>query len=865
MSRSTSADAGLPGAALAPRHWRVSSRLAVLVAIPAVLGLALAGLRVTDTMHSATAYGQVSRLAVLGQQVTGLAQAMEDERTDTATFIAAGRPASGQPALHRQYAVTDGWAASVRGLVLRLGDGYPERTRASAQTVLVSIADLPRLRTDAAQSQTSALAMISGYSAATAGLLGVNDNIADLSGSPALSSSVRALDALSRMKDQAAQQQAILAGALAAGDFRPGELSALTMAQAQQAVDLASFRSSATPEESGALAYTTARPQARQAVAVERRATAAGAGTLALGAGASQQWQAGMSYTVGWMRHAQQQLTDWITAYAQARQRGAARSAAITGGAALTGLLLILLLALIIARSLVRPLRRLEADALDVAKVRLPAEIRALGTPAGSSLARQAPADVHSADEIGRVARALDRVHWEAVQLAGEEARLRGSLSAIFASFFQRSYSLLERQQRLIDSLELGEHEPERLASLFQMDHLATRLLHNADSALILAWHETPRRSAQPTTLVDVLRAALSEIEQYDRVTLDIQSGVWIRGSAAADIVHLLAELLDNATAFSPQETQVVASGHKVRDAGLLIKITDSGGGLPEDELNQLNWQLAHAHLAGVMDAEHVGLCAVAQVAARHGITVTLKPAPAGGTTAEVQLPTAVMTPEAARGGWPGSAGGAARGRAGTGGGTVAVRAGYRPPDASFAARPEPAAGPEPVAGLEFAAGPETATAKAELLPLGAPLPSPVAYAPAAAAAPGPAAETPDAELPIFESVESDYLQSRVRSSPQEPPAGQPALAEPRTAPEPSPASPADRGSTGPAAGERTTAGLPQRVPQASATPVPGPGQGSRPPTAESARAALGKLASFQRGSQRARADRDAQRARQDG
>src|SRR6266567_7820725 len=380
MSQSSSAGAAptgaLPaqhdaGSALAPRNWRVACRLIVLVAIPTVLGLALTGLGVTDARRSAEAYGQVGRLAVLGQQVTGLAQAMEDERADTAAFIADGRPAAGLVALQRQYVITDSRAATVRRLILRFGRGYPAQTRASATTVLASIAELPGLRRHAAQSQASALAVINGYSAATDGLLPVNDGIADLSGNSALITSVRALGSLSRMKDQASQQQAILGAALADGHFGPGALTALTSAQAQQASDLVSFRSSATPEESWALTGTLAGPLAGQARAVEQRATAAGNGPLSLGAPARQQWQAGMSYTVGWMRHAELQLASWITDYA----------------------------------------------------------------------------------------RALQRMHQEAVQLAGEEAQLRGSVSAVFAGFFRRSHSLLERLLRLIDRLELREDD----------------------------------------------------------------------------------------------------------------------------------------------------------------------------------------------------------------------------------------------------------------------------------------------------------------------------------------------------------------------------------------------------------------------
>jgi hypothetical protein len=367
--------------------------------------LALTGLRVTDATRSAEAYGQVGRLAVLGQQVTGLVQAMEDERADTAAFIADGRRAAGLVTLHRQYVITDGWAATVRRRVLQLGHGYPAQTRAIAATVLASIAELPGLRRHAAQSQAPALAVINGYSAATAGLFPVNDGIADLSGNSALITSVRALGSLSRMKDQASQQQAILGTALAEGHFGPGALTALTIAQAQQASDLISFRSSATPEESWALTDTLAGPLAGQARAVEQRVTAVGNGAPALGAHASQQWWAGMSYTVGWMRHAEQQLAAWITAYARALQRSAMRSAIITGGAALAVLTLVLLATMIIARSMVRPLRRLETAALDVAGTRLPAEVRSLGVAGNSGRPLPVtPIDVLSTDEIGQVA-----------------------------------------------------------------------------------------------------------------------------------------------------------------------------------------------------------------------------------------------------------------------------------------------------------------------------------------------------------------------------------------------------------------------------------------------------------------------------
>jgi signal transduction histidine kinase len=626
----------------------VASRLIVLVAIPTMLGLALTGLRVTDATRSAAAYGQVSRLAVLSQQVTGLAQAMEDERAGTAAFIAAGRPAASLPALHRQYVITDGWAASVRRLVRQADHGYPARTRASAATVLASIAGLPGLRRQAAQGQAPALTVISGYSAATAGLFAINDGIADQSGNPALITSVRALGSLSRMTDQASLQQAILGAALAGGHFQSGARAALLTAQAQQAGDLVSFRSLATPEESWALTETLASPPAAQAQAVGQRAVAAGPGTLAIGPRASQQWETGMSFTVGWMRHAGQQLGGWTIGYAQGMQRSATRTAMITGGAALAVLALVLLITLIIARSMVRPLRRLEAAALDVAGARRPAEARALGAAGNSGPPFPVtPAGVRSTDEIAQLARAFDRVHREALRLAGEEAQRHRTVSAVSAGFFRRSHSLLERLLRLIDHLERSEADPGRLASLFQIDHLVTRMRRNSDSALVLAGHERSGDWTEPVTLVDVLRAAVSEIEQYNRVVLDVQLEDWVSGDAVPDTVHMLAELLENATTFSPKTTQVIVSGHPVRGGGLMLTITDAGMGVPEDHLAQLNWQLANPAPAGLAVTQQMGLFAVAHLAARHGITVALGLPPDGGTTAEVYLPAALISPDA--------------------------------------------------------------------------------------------------------------------------------------------------------------------------------------------------------------------------
>jgi len=797
-------------ARLALRNWRVARQLIVLVAIPAVLILALTGLWVTHETRSAGAYGQVGRLAALGQQVAGLAQTMADERSATAAFIAGGRSAAGLTALHRQYAVTDSQAARVRLLVSQLGHGYPAQTEAGAARALASIAKLPGLRREAAQSQTAALAVITGYSAATSGLLPVNDSIADLSGNPTLITSVRALGSLSRMADHASQQQAILGVALAQGRFGPGMLTALTTAQARQASDLAAFQSSATAEESAALAATLSRPLAQRAQAVEQRATAAGNGALALGPRASQQWSAGMSYTVGWMGQAEKQLAGWTTADAQALQRSAMRSAIIAGGAGLGALALVVLGTIFAARSMVRRLRRLEAASLE-----------------------------------------------------GPGARLPINASAVSADFFWRNHSLLERLLRQIDSLELDEDDPERLARLFEMDHLATRIWHNSDSALVLAGHEIPG-PAGPLALVDVLRAAASQIEEYSRVILDAQQGVRVSASAAADAVHLLAELLENATRFSPETTQVIVSGHALVGGGSLVTITDSGPGMAEEELALLNWQLANPSRVDMTAARHMGLFAVALLAARHGITVTLSAPPDGGTTAEVYLPDALISLGAAAGGWQGRAGEVHPA-------VTSEEADARALDPPFSAL-RFASGPEPPPGLEPPPGPETDSSEAVPLVLGAPVAASAPGTPAGVTEPDPVGAEPGDGLPIFESVRSGYQHAfgrdLLRLSEQQ--ADQPQVERP-TGP---PASPGDGNSRTaaepPASDHPAPPELPERIPR------PGQVRGTavdheteQAPVAESAETTRSKLASFQRGSRRARAtaemNRSAKQPGQDG
>ena len=345
------------------------------------------------------------------------------------------------------------------------------------------------------------------------------------------------------------------------------------------------------------------------------------------------------------MRTVNDQLAAAIVQRSQQLQHSAFESAVLTAVVTVAVVLLVLLATALVARSMVNPLRRLQTDALEIASVRLPARVAAAAS--GTDLAEADPASfghvepigVQGTDEIARVARAFDQVHAEAVRLAGTEAQLRSNLNTMFISLSRRSVPLIDRLSRMIDNLEQNEADSEQLSHLFSMDHLVTRMRRNSENLLVLAGEEPVRKWSEPVPLGDVARAASAEIEQYGRVALTVQPGIMVSGQAAADIVHLLAELIENATLFSPRENQIQVSVGDSPGGGVLVEVRDEGVGVSAARLAEMNWRLDHPPGVDVSVSRHMGLFAVSRLAARHGIRVRLRAGNPQGLTALVWLP----------------------------------------------------------------------------------------------------------------------------------------------------------------------------------------------------------------------------------
>lgn len=308
-------------------------------------------------------------------------------------------------------------------------------------------------------------------------------------------------------------------------------------------------------------------------------------------------------------------------------------------------ILLALVVVALVARSLVRPLRRLRDSALKVAHEDLTREIDHVR--AGGDTPPVEPIPVYTSEEVGQVAHAVDELHEQALLLATEQSRLQLQVGDMFETLSRRSRSLVDQQLALIDRLERNEEDPERLESLFRLDHLAARMRRNGANLLVLAGAKVPREQAEPVPVSAVINAAASEVEDYARVVTATVPDSEIVGEVAGDIVHLLAELLDNALRYSPPVSQVRVSAVHTGNGGLVIEVSDTGLGMTESDLRVANARLQSGGEVTPYTARHMGLFVVGRLAAQHGLVVRLRSTVAGepnsGMTAGVYIPAELL------------------------------------------------------------------------------------------------------------------------------------------------------------------------------------------------------------------------------
>jgi HAMP domain-containing protein len=485
------------------------------------------------------------------------------------------------------------------------------------------------------------------YTDTVSDLLDINGEIAPRSDNAELLKGVAASVALARAKDFADSQRSLLENVVAAGRFQGHEHTRLSALVAAETVYTAQFDASATEAQHEFFDEKVAGPEVETVGDFVDRALDANSDTAPKLGIEPQSWFDAMSGKLDRMRVVEERLSADVIATSTAIKEGADRRAWLYSLLLAAALALAVLLALITARSLIRPMRRLEAAAEETAERRLPGVVERLqgGEQVDLEAESAPPIEVRSSDEIGHLAEAFNSVHRVAVRVAGREAALRRSVGDMFLNLARRSQSLIERQLEVIDELEGSGSEAEVRAGLGELDHLATRMRRNAENLIILSGSEPARRWRGPISLTEVARASVEEVKEHTRVELLPLDQVELAGHAAADVMHLLAELIENAVTFSAPGTKALVAGQPL-PSGYLLEIEDQGLGMSDEQLVKVNQRLANPPEIDFALAKMLGFFVVTQLASKHGIKVQLRHSWYGGITALVLLPRQlIVTP----------------------------------------------------------------------------------------------------------------------------------------------------------------------------------------------------------------------------
>ncbi|MFD9211463.1 nitrate- and nitrite sensing domain-containing protein [Streptomyces sioyaensis] len=636
---------GGPGSRIALRNWRISTRLVSLLALPVVAATTLGGMRIATSLDNIDQLDKMQLLTEMTRQATELADALQVERDKSAGPLAgsgntkddanvvAPREETDRAKLKFNQATgdiqgQDATMAGVRATVLEIGR---------------QLNTLNEIRGNAYKDGDNSARTVTSYNQLINSLLSLSQDMAQATSNPEMIRSTRALAAFSSAKEYASIQRALVSAGLA-HDGGP-QLSAndrLAGRNAEDSEKAARDRfSQIYTNNAGALTrgLDGNNDEIKAAVAFAHRSFASATGIR------SQDiryldWYDSDTVKIDEMSRIETTLLSEMEQKARELRNEATQTAIISGALILLVLGVSLVGAFVVARSMVRSLRRLQDTAQKVAQDRLPELVKQLSESDPQDVDTSVESvGVHSRDEIGRVAAAFDDVHHEAVRLASEQALLRGNVNAMFTNLSRRSQGLIQRQLSLISELESREADPDQLSSLFKLDHLATRMRRNGENLLVLAGEEPGRRWTRPVPLVDVLRAAASEVEQYERIELNAVPQTEVAGRVVNDLVHLLAELLENATSFSSPQTKVKVTGHALPDGRVLVEIHDTGIGLSPEDLSAINERLASPPTVDVSVSRRMGLFVVGRLSLRHGIRIQLRPSDSGGTTALVMLP----------------------------------------------------------------------------------------------------------------------------------------------------------------------------------------------------------------------------------
>jgi signal transduction histidine kinase len=628
---------------------RITRKLAVLVAVPLAAVVAFAGLAVVTSAGAAVRAEQLRKLVTAGAVAGDLVHALQAERAAAVLVLTVRSDDVVEDftaAVEHSRQATTSWRQVSDAL-----PGLPDSARVVVARAGDQVAGLDGLREQVAGGRGAASAVAFTYRIVVADLIAFRESLPQAAAAPAaVADRLRAAAALSQAGEHVGRLQVAVLRAVAYGSVTPTAVQEVTAARAGYVESGLTF--DALADDGWRLwweqAATGSDALAAQRSEDEVARTPAGA-VLDIDA---RQWAQVMGARLLRLRQVAQLIDGEIDAQVMQLRDGQRRLAAGQSAAVVVAVLIAVGLAVGLGRPVVRGLDRLRDAAHRVAYDELPGAVARLDGDGGlgglspEEFARREPAPVRvtGRDELAEVAAAFNAVHREAVRVAAAQALLRMNVAAMFVNLARRGQALAGRLTAALDEAERDEHDPQRLARLFEVDLLVTLLGRTNDSLLVLGGASPAQVRAADEALPAVLTAAQSQVEAYARVEIGVvDSGVVVQAAAVDDVVKLLAELLDNGCSYSPPDSVVRADARYLADR-VVVQVADVGIGIAEDRRAELNARFASRPQLDLAAVRAMGLTVVGHIAARHGIRVELRPGQPAGTIAEVTLPASVIT-----------------------------------------------------------------------------------------------------------------------------------------------------------------------------------------------------------------------------
>ncbi|UXY26317.1 sensor histidine kinase [Streptomyces sp. HUAS TT20] len=625
------------------RGKSIRRKIVALLLVPLVSLTAIWGFATVLTGREATQLFRVSDIMErIGYPTEDTARVLQQERRQTLVYLADPRASDALLALRRTRTATDKALAKIRrnakdSDVRGAMDGDDSDRVTAVLDAFDSIDSLRRSVEEGTVTRAQALDRYNRIVDPCFSLLANLDGIDDVE----MDKEARALVNITRARELLSREDALLGSALVVGKLSRDETRDISDLVAQRTLlyDISLPMLPAAERDRYERFWKNATTAPLRAA--EQDAIATGSGTPR--DVSAQTWDSTAGNVLDELRTLDDQAGDRHQSRTRPVAVGVIVQALVAGLLGLIALLVSVVLSIRVGRGLIKDLRQLRLEAHEASGVRLPSVMRRLSAGEQVDVETEVPRLEYDKNEIGEVGQALNTLQRAAVEAAVKQAELRSGVSEVFVNLARRSQVLLHKQLTLLDTMERRTEDTDELADLFRLDHLTTRMRRHAEGLVILSGAAPSRQWRKPVQLMDVVRAAVAEVEDYERIEVRRLPRIAVTGPAVADVTHLVAELLENATVFSPPHTAVQVLGERVAN-GFTLEIHDRGLGMAAEALLDANLRLAETPEFELSDTDRLGLFVVSRLAQRQNVRVSLQPSPYGGTTAVVFIPDALLT-----------------------------------------------------------------------------------------------------------------------------------------------------------------------------------------------------------------------------